>query len=243
MTTERQLTPAEIEAQVAKAKAEAAQALAEADKASAEAQEATAKAHIAEIDARKKIREEREREAGDAFHHVYRFSNVVSDETASKCASKLTEWHRLDPGCDIEIIFDSPGGAVFPGLALFDHIRWLSSLGHHITTVATGTTASMAGILIQAGDTRIMSAEGWFLIHRVSFMAMGSSYEIEDRVEHVKRIEKRVIDIFTARSDGKLTSQKIKRNWDRKDWWLSSDECLDLGIVDELRGPLLWEAA
>lgn len=231
-------TPEEIAADIARAEAEAAKFTSEAGKARAEAREAVAKAREAELKAAKAEDDDAARRAGDEFHHVYRFLDQVSADSAKKCMSKLTEWHRLDPGCPIEIIFDSPGGAVFPGLALFDHIRQLSEAGHEITTGATGITASMAGILTQAGDTRWMTAEGWFLIHRVSFMTMGATYEVEDRVEHVKRIEKRVIEIFTSRSDGKLTSQKIKRNWDRKDWWLDSDQCLEFGIVDEIRGPL-----
>jgi ATP-dependent protease ClpP protease subunit len=40
------------------------------------------------------------------------------------------------------------------------------------------------------------------------------------------------------RSEGKLTKAKIKRNWDRKDWWLTADECLELGIVDSVRGAM-----
>ena len=96
--------------------------------------------------------------------------------------------------------------------------------------------ASMAGILVQAGDTRYLSTECWLLIHRAAFMAIGQTFEVEDHVKLIQRIEKRIINIFVRRSDGKLTSQKIKRNWERKDWWLSSDECVELGLIDEIRG-------
>ena len=71
------------------------------------------------------------------------------------------------------------------------------------------------------------------MIHRAAFGVIGKTFEIEDEVKLVKRIEDRIVDIFTSRS--KLTKQKIKRNWDRKDWWIDADECLDLGLVDEVR--------
>ncbi len=71
------------------------------------------------------------------------------------------------------------------------------------------------------------------MIHRAAFGAWGKTYEIEDEVKFVKRLEERILDIFTSRS--KLTRNKIKRNWDRKDWWISSDEAKDLGLIDEIR--------
>ena len=61
-------------------------------------------------------------------------------------------------------------------------------------------------------------------------------FEIEDEVKLVKRIEERCVDIFVARS--KLSKQKIKRNWDRKDWWIDADECLECGLVDEIRAMM-----
>lgn len=241
MSDDRDRTPDEIEAAVAKANAEAQRALAEADKATAEAMQAAAEARQADLVSRKTAimvrqmeRAELEDLAADQYHHVYRFMGSVDGSSVAKCAEKLTEWSRIDPGCAIDLVFHSPGGAVIPGLALFDFLRGLSDDGHYITVGATGMAASMAGILIQAGDHRWMSAEAWYMIHRAAFMAVGKTYEIEDEVQWVKRIEKRIINVFTSRST--LTAAKIKRNWDRKDWWLDSDQCLDLGLVDEIRG-------
>lgn len=241
MGDDREPTQDEIDASVLKARAEAARAEAEATKALAEAQAAMAEAEAAALSVRKQAimvreleRAELEDLAGDQHHHVYRFNGSIDSGSVGKCMTKLTEWSRLDPGCDMEIIFHSPGGAVIPGFALFDFVRWLSGEGHEMTVGATGMAASMAGILVQAGDHRWMSAEAWYMIHRAAFGAAGKTYEVEDEVEWVKRIEKRIISIFTTRSA--LTPQKIKRNWDRKDWWLDSDQCLDVGLVDEVRG-------
>jgi ATP-dependent protease ClpP protease subunit len=59
---------------------------------------------------------------------------------------------------------------------------------------------------------------------------------VEDEVEFTKRIEERIVDIFTSRST--LTTRQVKANWNRKDWWISADEALTLGLVDEVRGVL-----
>jgi ATP-dependent Clp endopeptidase proteolytic subunit ClpP len=233
-------TDAEIAATVAKTEAEAVKFHAEADHYTAqaewyraEARRFDAEARVAELEAEAKERVRRENDAADVQHHVYRFVGLVDKGSVEKCVTKLTEWHRLDPGCPIEVIFFSPGGDVISGFALFDHLRWLSSEGHKITTGCTGMAASMGGVLMQAGDHRWASGQAWYMIHRAAFGAAGKTFEVEDEVEWVKRIEKRIIDIFVARSQ--LTESKIRRNWDRKDWWLTADQCLELGLVDEIR--------
>ena len=72
------------------------------------------------------------------------------------------------------------------------------------------------------------------MIHRAAFGASGKTFDIEDEVEWVKRIEKRIIDLFVRRSN--LSASKIKRNWDRKDWWIDADQALEFGLIDKIRG-------
>ena len=143
---------------------------------------------------------------------------------------------RMDPKCDIEIVFSSPGGSIIDGFELFDFIQELRAKGHKVTTGSLGMAASMAGILLMAGDVRWIGHQSWMMIHRAAFGAYGKTYEIEDEVKFVRRIEERILDIFTHRS--KLTKSKIKINWARKELWLSADECLNLDLVDEIRGKM-----
>ena len=236
------LTPEEIAARCELAAAEARKYDAEAEHFAAQAEwyraeagKFDAEARVALLEATHKERQRLEADADDVHHHVYRFTGGVDKTSVEKCMTKLTAWHRLTPaGTPFEIIFFSPGGDIISGMALFDHLRWLSSVGHPITTGMTGMAASMGGILMQAGDKRWASSESWYLIHRASFGAGGKTFEVEDEVEWVKRIEKRIIKIFTTRTH--LTEAKIKRNWDRKDWWIDADQALDFGLVDEIRG-------
>lgn len=181
-----------------------------------------------------KTQEKREKERSiDDENFLYRFGHEVSDTSVQKCITKLTEWHRRYPKCDIEIIFSSPGGSIIDGFELFDFIQHLRNTGHTITTGTLGMAASMAGILLQAGDKRWIGHQSWMMIHRAAFGAYGKTFEIEDEVKFVRRIEERILDIFVSRS--KLTTNKIKRNWERKDWWISADEAKELGLVDEVR--------
>lgn len=176
------------------------------------------------------------RNSKDDMNHLYRFNSSVSSDSVKECMEKLTEWHRLDPECPIEIIFSSPGGNIIAGFELFDFLQDLRYQGHHITTGTLGYAASMAGVLLQAGDVRWVGQQAWIMIHRAAFRAAGKTFEIEDEVKFTQRLEDRILDIFTSRS--KLSKTKIKRNWDRKDWWISADEAIEAGLVDEIRAKM-----
>jgi ATP-dependent Clp endopeptidase proteolytic subunit ClpP len=222
-------TPEEIAAEVART-------VAETEKLKAETRKAEAEALVEEINARKEFRSREREKASDEENYLYRFAGEVSKNSVTNCMKKLTQWSRLNPKCDMEIVFSSPGGSIIDGFELFDFIQDLRSRGHHITTGTLGMAASMAGILLQAGDTRWVGGQAWVMIHRAAFGAFGKTYEVEDEVEFVKRIEERILEIFISRS--KLTKQKIKKNWDRKDWWISADEAVELNLVDEVRASL-----
>jgi ATP-dependent Clp endopeptidase proteolytic subunit ClpP len=230
-TTSSKRSPEEV----AKFIAEAAAAEAQAEKSRAEARKAAAEARRAELELAKALRHEAAELTKDEHNHLYRFVGPVTGASVAACMARLTEWHRQSPGCDIEIVFTSPGGSVIDGFVLFDFVRGLSAAGHNITVGVLGMAASMAGILLQMGDHRWVGKEGWVMIHRAAFGAQGKTFEIEDEVEWVRRVEARILNIFVTRSGGLLTAAKIKRNWDRKDWWLTSDEALSLGVVDEVR--------
>lgn len=206
---------------------------AEADHALAETKIAEAQAIAAEIGTRDLQRKEEDYLAGNKFHKVYAFNDQVSSSSVGACISQLNIWSRNDPVCDIEIIFNSPGGSVIDGMALFDYFQTLRRAGHKLTTVTYGMAASMAGILLQAGDVRVIGAESYVLIHEISTVAIGKIGELEDVVEFCKKIQKRVISIFADRSH--KPESYFEKHWRRKDWWLSSDECLKIGIVDEIR--------
>lgn len=234
-------TPEEKEANAAKLTAEARKAEAEARKADLETKVAELKAQTeALILERERITHDlaKEKEAArlydDDHQRVYRFLDGVGAGSVKDCIGSLTRWSRIDPGCNITIIFDSPGGSILDGFHLFDTILELRRTGHHITTIAQGMAASMAGVLLQAGDKRVMSESAALLIHEAAFGVMGSYGKIEDQVEFVKKLQKRILRIFADRSN--MTEEEIENKWHRKDWWMMADEALEHGFCDEVRG-------
>jgi ATP-dependent Clp endopeptidase proteolytic subunit ClpP len=199
----------------------------------AETRKLDVEAAAADLELQKALRAENAQLATEHQFRVYHFNGSVGEASVIKCIDTLASWSRQDPGCAIEIIFDSPGGSVIDGLALFDYIRLIRSRGHHVTTGAIGYAASMAGILLQAGDTRWIGQESWLMIHEASFGASGKTGDVADRVEWIKRVQQRFLKIFADRS--KMTIKQIDAKWARQDWWLDSGEALKLGFVDEVR--------
>ena len=209
----------------------------------ADAKESENRLAVSAIDLAGKQRIEDEELARNKHNFIYYFTGSVNESSVYNCTNELTRWSRIAPGHSIEIMFSSPGGSVVDGMVLFDVIQDLRRKGHRVTTSTLGMAASMAGILLQAGDVRVMHREAWVLIHEISFGASGKVGEIEDTVAWVKRIQERVLDIFAERckkagengtAKKPLTKSQIKTHWTRQDWWLSSDDCLMYGLVDVL---------
>ncbi len=237
------LDPALVAAQVEEAKAAAGKHKAEASKFKAEARKADAEAAEAEIEL--EVRQEKRdiEKTDNRYHFFYPYNDQISSASVKSCIDQLTKWMRLNPGQDIEIQFNSPGGDVIAGLALFDFIQTIRAAGHHVTTSSIGYAASMAAVLLQAGDRRIMGAQSWAMVHEASFGSSGKTSEVEDRVEWIKRVQERFLDIFAKRcaaSDDttatkRLTRAQIKNRWTRTDFWMSSDDALAFGFIDEVR--------
>ena len=207
------------------------------------------------------LRTEHDRKyASDHYHHTYRFNGSVDSRSVDTVIKELTVWDRTTPGCDIEIVFNSPGGSVIDGFDLYDFLQELKRKGHNLTIATRGMAASMGGILLQAGlptpeapkSRRVMGEESVVLIHEVSSMAMGKIGEIEDEVDLIHKLQGRALLIFANgslhaferhTSEIALTVDQFEHGdralgvpgWNRKDWWLTSDECLKFGIVDEVR--------
>jgi ATP-dependent Clp endopeptidase proteolytic subunit ClpP len=206
--------------------------------AAAQASKAEAEAAYERITLAKRMREENDTLSSDYYNHVYRFTSSVDEETVAACISVLSKWSRQSPKCNITLILQSPGGDVISGAALFDFLEDLKRKGHHLTTKSMGYAASMAAVLLQAGTVRVAAKQSWILLHEASMGAIGKLADVEDRVEWIRRICDRFLDIFSERASQATGKDKarvkayIKKNWSRKDFWLASDEALKLGIVD-----------
>lgn len=193
---------------------------------------------MARIDVAQAKRAWDEDRAQDYWHKRYVFDAPVSDGSAQKLIRALSHWSRTDPECEMEIVINSPGGDVISGFAIIDFLHSLRDKGHMIRTHAIGMAASMAGVILQAGTVRSIGSNGILLIHQGSLGAVGNYGEVKDRVKLMEMLHERILTLFEDRAkpiNPKTTKSYIKRNWERQDWWLSADDALRLGFVDEVR--------
>ena len=166
---------------------------------------------------------------------ILNIRDVIHPDITDKWIDALTHWSLRDPGEPITINISSPGGSVTDGLALFDTIMRLRRQGHHVTTRGMGLVASMAGVILQSGDERIMDERAKLLIHEGSSNFGGKSMtagEMEDAQFFSKLLREDILNIYASRSN--LSKTQIKNRWARKDWILTAEEALKYGFVDKV---------
>jgi ATP-dependent Clp protease protease subunit len=198
-----------------------------------EAQKIDLETQKLDLEIKRLHRVDRDEHADADQQGIYTFYSGVDKQSVQHCMKELGHWSRRDPHRPFTVIFNSPGGSVIDGFALYDYLRELSLQGHHITTIGLGYVASMGGILMQAGDHRILGQNTQMLIHEVSSVGVGKVSEMEDELKFVKRLQEQCLEILALKST--MTVSQIKRKWTRKDWWLNSSEAHALGFCDEIR--------
>lgn len=181
-------------------------------------------------------RSRKDLEAWDASSdeaRIYHFFGGVDASNVISAIDVLGNWsRRRSNDGNFTIVFNSPGGSVIHGLALFDFLSELKEQGNTFTTVNRGMAASMGGILLQAGNERIVGPNSHMLIHEISSIGIGKMSELEDEIKFLKRLQDRCLDILADRST--LSKAQIKTRWTRKDWWLDAEETVKYGFADRI---------
>lgn len=178
--------------------------------------------------------QERKRASSDEAR-VFPFYTSVQGNSVRAAMEMLGEWSRLHkPGSQaFTVEITSPGGSVFDGLALFDYVKELRHKGYTVNTYGTGLVASMATVLLQMGDTRILGANSWFMVHELSDFIVGNLSEIEDGAKIARKINDNLSNILLERAT--VSKRTFKTKSERKDWYMTAQEAVALGFADELR--------
>lgn len=196
----------------------------------------SAEADIAEFDRDERFDKERDRQVKTGRIRLLNIHTPIAGQATAAYLDALEHWERRDPGEPITITINSPGGSITDGLAIYDTIQRLRRKGHHVVTHGQGIVASMAGVLLQAGDERVMDARAKLMIHEGSTtfgkdttMTVG---EAEDYRAFGEMLRNDILEILSERST--LSKRQLANRWKRKDWWLRADEALALGFVDRV---------
>jgi ATP-dependent Clp protease protease subunit len=154
----------------------------------------------------------------------------IDDYVANVIQAQLLYLDSTDPGKDIQIYFNSPGGAVHAGLGIYDTMQYISS---EIATICTGMAASMAAVLLCAGKKGKRSAlkHSRVMIHQPVGGAQGQASDIEITTREILKLRNELYKIIAEHTGNDI--KKVEKDSDR-DYWMTAKEALDYGMVDEV---------
>mgnify|MGYP003605300905 CR=1 FL=1 len=154
----------------------------------------------------------------------------ISDDVANIIQAQLLFLDSTDSSADIQLYINSPGGAVYAGLGIYDTMQLVNS---DVATICTGMAASMASILLCAGAKGKRSAlpHSRVMIHQPMGGAEGQASDIEITAREILKLKKELYQIISDHS-GKSMKQ-IERDADR-DYWMTASEASDYGMIDEI---------
>lgn len=157
-------------------------------------------------------------------------SNEVNDDIASLIVSQLLFLESQDPGKDISLYINSPGGSVSAGFAIYDTMNYVKC---DVSTICMGMAASMGAFLLAGGTKgkRLALPNAEIMIHQPSGGARGQETEIRIVAEQILKTRQRLNEIL-AENTGKPL-EVIQEDTER-DNYLTAQEAKEYGLIDEI---------
>lgn len=154
----------------------------------------------------------------------------IDSYTANTLQAQLLYLDSVDPGKDISIYLNSPGGSVYAGLGIYDTMQFVTS---DVATICTGMAASMAAVLLVAGAEGKRSAltHSRVMIHQPMGGAQGQASDIEITAREIQKLKKELYTIIAEHSHTDF--DKVWADSDR-DYWMTAQEAKDYGMVDQV---------
>jgi ATP-dependent Clp protease protease subunit len=157
----------------------------------------------------------------------------IDDNVANIIIAQLLFLDAEDPERDIYIYINSPGGSVYSGLAIYDTMRHLRA---PVSTFCVGMAASMAAVLVAAGEKEKRAAlpNSRIMIHQPSSGAQGTAADIEIAAREILHARERINEILAFHTGQSL--ERIAEDVDR-DRFMSPEEAKGYGIIDRVLEP------
>ena len=154
----------------------------------------------------------------------------VNDYTANVLQAQLLYLDSTDPGKDINVYINSPGGSVYAGLGIYDTMQFIQS---DVATICTGMAASMAAVLLVAGTEGKRSAlpHSRVMIHQPLGGVQGQASDIEIEAREIQKLKK---ELYTIIADHSHTDyDKVWADSDRN-YWMTAEEAREYGMIDQV---------
>lgn len=154
----------------------------------------------------------------------------IDDYTANTLQAQLLYLDSTDPGKDISIYLNSPGGSVTAGLGIYDTMQFITS---DVATICTGMAASMAAVLLVAGTEGKRSAlpHSRVMIHQPLGGVQGQASDIEIEAKEIMKFKKELYKIISEHSH--TPYDKVWNDSDRN-YWMTAEEAKDYGMIDHV---------
>ena len=152
----------------------------------------------------------------------------IDDYTANTLQAQLLYLDSADPGKDISIYLNSPGGSVSAGLGIYDTMQFITS---DVATICTGMAASMAAVLLVSGKEGKRSAlpHSRVMIHQPLGGVSGQASDIEIEAREIQKLKKELYQIIAEHSH--TPYDKVWADSDRN-YWMTAEEAKEYGMVD-----------
>ena len=152
----------------------------------------------------------------------------VNDVSASLVVAELLFLEAEDPGKDIQLYINSPGGSVTAGMAIYDTMQYIKC---DVSTICLGMAASMGAFLLAGGTKgkRFALPNSTIMIHQPSGGAQGQATEIQIVADHIAKTKRTLNEILAATTGQPL--EVVEKDTDR-DNYMSAEEALAYGLID-----------
>jgi ATP-dependent Clp protease protease subunit len=158
----------------------------------------------------------------------------INDQVANVIVAQLLFLDREDPGKDIQLYVNSPGGTVYAGMAIYDTMQLVRA---PISTIAVGVTASFGTVLLTAGSKgkRYALPHATIHVHQPLGGAQGQATEIEIQAKEILRLREELNQILSHH-----TGQPIERIAEdtERDRYMTAVQAKEYGLIDEVLSPL-----
>ena len=152
----------------------------------------------------------------------------VNDVSASLVVAELLFLEAEDPGKDIQLYINSPGGSVTAGMAIYDTMQYIKC---DVSTICLGMAASMGAFLLAGGTKgkRFALPNSTIMIHQPSGGAQGQATEIQIVADHIAKTKRTLNEILAANTGQPL--EVVEKDTDR-DNYMSEEEAKAYGLID-----------
>ena len=162
----------------------------------------------------------------------------IDDDSANLVVAQLLFLEMENPEADISLYINSPGGSVTAGMAIYDTMNYIKC---DVRTVCIGMAASMGAFLLMAGKKgkRLALPNSEVMIHQPLGGASGQATDVLIRADWLKRTKEKMTRLMSDMSGQPL--EQVERDVER-DYFMSAEEALKYGIIDEIYQPRAEES-